>query len=313
MALAANVFSRAGEKEGEERMLDKLAGLQTKDGSLEGATVSVVGSGGDSLKIETTALAAMAWLRNPNYTQNVESAIQYLATVCKGGRFGSTQSTILALRAIVAYDLARAQPKAAGSLQLIVDGKPVGEPVVFTEDTQGAIELDSIGERLTPGKHQIQVVMEGGSSMPYSITADYNTLKPNSSQQCKLHLEVALADQRMGEGMATEADVTVINRSDERVPTPTAIIGIPAGLEVRHDQLKELVASGKIAAYEVRGREVVLYWLAMEAEQRVDLSVSLIAAIPGTYTAPASRAYLYYTDEHKVWSDGLTATISPKK
>ena len=51
----------------------------------------------------------------------------------------------------------------------------------------------------------------------------------------------------------------------------------------------------------------------MEAEQRVDLSISLIAAVPGTYTGPASRAYLYYTDEHKIWNDGLTATITPSK
>lgn len=313
MALAANVFSRAGEKEGEEHMLDKLAGRQASNGSVEGATVSVVGSGGESLRIETTSLAATAWLRNPKYTQNVERAIKYLAEVCKGGRFGSTQSTILALRAIVAYDKAHAKPTSPGTLQLIVDGKPVGDPVIFTNDTQGAIELASIGELLTVGNHQIQVVMEGGSDMPYSITADYNTLTPNSSQRCKLHLKVVLADSKIDEGVATEANVTVINKTDEKIPTPTAIIGIPAGLEVRHDQLKELVAAGKIAAYEVIGREVVLYWLGMEAEQRVDLSISLIAAVPGTYTGPASRAYLYYTDEHKIWNDGLTATITPSK
>ncbi|MDB4671914.1 hypothetical protein OAF34_07230, partial [Pirellulaceae bacterium] len=205
------------------------------------------------------------------------------------------------------------KPTSPGTLQLIVDGKPVGDPVIFTNDTQGAIELASIGELLTVGNHQIQVVMEGGSDMPYSITADYNTLTPNSSQRCKLHLKVVLADSKIDEGVATEANVTVINKTDEKIPTPTAIIGIPAGLEVRHDQLKELVAAGKIAAYEVIGREVVLYWLGMEAEQRVDLSISLIAAVPGTYTGPASRAYLYYTDEHKIWNDGLTATITPSK
>ncbi len=313
MALAANVFSRAGEKEGEEHMLDKLAGRQSDNGSLEGATVSVVGSGGESLRIETTSLAAIAWLRNPNYIQNVEKAIKYLAEVCKGGRFGSTQSTILALRAIVAYDKANVNPKTQGSLKLIVDGKLIGDPVVFTKNMQGSIELASISRFLTVGKHKIQVVMEGGSSMPYSITADYNTLTPNSSQQCKLHLEVALADSEIVEGLATEANLTVTNKTGETVPTPTAVIGIPAGLEVRHDQLKELVAAGKVAAYEVIGREVVLYWLGMEAEQRVDLSISLIAAVPGTYTGPASRAYLYYTDEHKVWNDGLTAKILPRK
>ena len=28
--------------------------------------------------------------------------------------------------------------------------------------------------------------------------------------------------------------------------------------------------------------------------------------------APASRAYLYYTDEHKHWVDGLSVTITAK-
>ena len=147
---------------------------------LRGATVSVVGSGGEALKIETTALAATAWLRNPAYSLNVERAIEYLSGVCKGGRFGSTQSTILALQAIVAYDQARAKPKAPGTLQLVVDGRPIGEPVAFTKDTQGAIELPSFSELLTEGKHKIQVVMTGDSEMPYSITADYHTLTPNS-------------------------------------------------------------------------------------------------------------------------------------
>ena len=313
MALAANVFSLAGDSDGEEHMLDKLAGLQASDGSLEGATVSVVGSGGEALKIETTALAATAWLRNSAYAPNVEHAIEYLSGVCKGGRFGSTQSTILALQAIVAYDQAHAKPKAAGTLQLVVDGRPVGKTVAFTKDTQGAIELPSFSELLTEGKHKIQVVMTGGSEMPYSITTDYNTLTPNSSDECKLHLEVALANRKVEEGANTEVNVSLFNTTSQKIPTPTAIIGIPGGLEVRHDQLKELVTAGKIAAYEVRGREVILYWLALEAEQRVDVPISLIAAIPGTYTGPASRAYLYYTDEHKIWCDGLTTKISPAK
>jgi len=30
-----------------------------------------------------------------------------------------------------------------------------------------------------------------------------------------------------------------------------AIVGLPGGLEPRHDQLKELVKAGRIAAYEV--------------------------------------------------------------
>ncbi len=311
-ALAANVFSLAGDHEGEEHMLDALAGKQGEDGSLEGATVSVVGSGGEALKIEATALAVMAWLKNPRYTEQAEKGIKYLAETCKSGRFGSTQSTVLALRAIVAYDKARAKPKADGSLQLVIDGQPVGEPVKFTKDDKGAIELPAFADHLTPGKHKVQVKMADGSQMPFSIAVNYHNLKPDSSEECKLHMQVALADEKITEGEVTEARVSVVNRTNETIPTPLAIVGIPGGMEVRHDQLKELVKAEKIAAYEVLGRDLVLYWRAMKAEERIDLPVTLVAAIPGKYTAPASRAYLYYTDEDKTWVDGLQAEITPR-
>lgn len=312
VALAANVLALAGDKEGVDHLLDKLAGKQQTNGSLNGATTSVIGSGGDALAIETTALAAMAWLKNPSYVSNVEKSIQYLAESCKGGRYGSTQSTILALRAIVAYDKSRANPTQPGSLQLVIDGTPTGDAVPFTKDTTGAIEIPVAADLFASGSHQVQVKMNGGSPMPYTVTVNYHSQTPNSADDCKLHLEVKLRDTKIVEGAATEANVVVVNRTGETVPTPIAIIGIPGGLEVRHDQLKELVKANKIAAYEVKGREVVLYWRSLDKEARVELPLSLIAAVPGSYTGPASRAYLYYTDELKQWADGVQVEIMPK-
>ena len=106
--------------------------------------------------------------------------------------------------------------------------------------------------------------------------------------------------------------IGLLHGPDKTIPTPIAIIGIPGGLEVRHDQLKELVKSGAVDAYEVIGRDVVLYWRAMKGGAGVDVPLSLVAAIPGTYSGPASRAYLYYTDEHKCWADPMKVTIAPK-
>jgi uncharacterized protein YfaS (alpha-2-macroglobulin family) len=311
MALAANVLGLAGDIEGQNHLLDKLAGMQTESGSLTGATRSVVGSGGASLEIETTALAVTAWLNNSRYVENVETSIKFLAENCKAGRFGSTQSTVLALRAIVAYDQYRAVPKAPGRAKLLVDGQQIGQAIVFNAKEQGAIELPEIAE-LTPGKHVVSIVMEDGSQMPYTIAFDFHRERPDSSADCQLHLEVDLGDTKLMEGTVTEANVTVINRSDSQVASPVAIVGIPGGLEVRHDQLKELVKSDKIAAYEVIGREVVLYWRVLDAEQRVEVPLSLIAEIPGDYTGPASRAYLYYTDEFKQWSNPLQVNIAAK-
>jgi hypothetical protein len=154
--------------------------------------------------------------------------------------------------------------------------------------------------------------MSDGSSLPYAVAVSYNSLTPASSEQCKLRIETSLKDSQIVEGLPSEANVTVTNVTDETLPTPIAIVGLPGGMEVRHDQLKELVKADRIAAYEVRGREVILYWRDMQPKQKISLPLSVVAAVPGTYTAPASRTYLYYTDEFKQWSPGMSVTITAK-
>jgi len=313
IALGANIAWLSDDAKTAKLLCNTLKDRQDKDGHVTGGKTTIVGSGGTSLKVETTALALLAWLENDAYAGSVEQGIKWLSEICKGGRYGSTQSTVLALRAILAYDEARAKPKAPGSIQLIVDGRKTGSAVAFDEKTEGAIELTDVAELLEPGKHVIELAMTGGSEMPCAVAVEYANEKPDSSEECKVRVAVALSSDKLQEGNVAEANVTVANTAeDEIIPTPIAIVGIPGGLEVRHDQLKELVKSGKIAAYEVLGREVVLYWRELKAEQKVDVPISLVAAIPGTYTGPASRAYLYYTDEHKNWADPVSVTVTPK-
>jgi hypothetical protein len=193
-----------------------------------------------------------------------------------------------------------------------VDSQPVGSAVTFDASTRGTIQLPDITELLGKGQRRIELRMTSGAPMPYSISVGYNALRPDSSKETQVALEVALAKATVAEGELLEANATVTSLSKEPLPTAIAIIGLPGGLEPRHDQLKELVKKGTIDSYEVLGREVVLYWRGMTPGQRIDVPLSLVAAVPGRYTGPASRAYLYYTDEHKVWVDGLQVTVTPK-
>jgi uncharacterized protein YfaS (alpha-2-macroglobulin family) len=309
-ALAANVASLADDRPAAASLMGRLASKQEKDGHVGGATGSIVGSGGEALDIETTALSTLAWLRDPSFAGNVERSVRYLAESCKGGRYGSTQSTVLALRAIVAYDRARARPKAPGSVRVYVDGQPVGSAVAFDAQTQGAIKLPDVSELLGGGKHRIELRMQSGSEMPYAVAVSYHAVKPDSSAQSKVALAVRIAKAELTEGELVEAYATVTNRTAELLPTTVAIVGVPGGLEPRHDQLKEIKKQGLIDAYEVIGRDVVLYWRGMKPGQVVQVPLSLVAAIPGRYTGPASRAYEYYTDEHKTWVDGMEVNIA---
>ena len=312
VALAANAFFIAGDTTEAKKLMDRLVSKQKPDGSVSDVTSSIVGSSGESLEVEGTSLATLAWLRDKKYAGNVERSIKFLADSCKAGRYGSTQATVLALRAIVTHDQQLSHPKVNGKVRMFVDGKPTGDWVVFNEKTPGELTLPSINDALTPGDHKIELRMDNGCQMPYAITASYHTFTPLSDKDCKLDMTVKSAQDKIVEGGSTELDVNVTNTSHEVIPNPIAIIGLPGGLEPRHDQLKELVKKQVIDAYEVRGREVVFYWRSMDSDARVHIPLSVIAAIPGTYTGPASRTYLYYTDEHKKWVDGVRVEITPK-
>ncbi len=308
MALAANILLDAGDKAAAGVVMDRIAGKQAADGRVEGAATSITRSGGQALEIETTSLAILAWLRSPAHTARVEKAMGWLTSACKGGAFGSTQSTVLALRAIVAYHAARATPKAPGTLTLAVNGKVVDE-VPFGSDRQGAIRFPAFADALKPGAHEIELRMVGGSEMPYSFVVRYRAMTPPSAPRCKLTLKTGLSKAEVREGETVDLRVELANATDEGLPMAVAIVGLPAGLEARPERLKELVKAGEIDAFETRGRQLVFYRRAMAPRETRKLSIDLVAAIPGRYTGPASRAYLYYTAEDTVWTPGLGVRI----
>lgn len=307
LALAANVLLDVGD-EAAAAALQRLADKQDADGSLRGANTSITRSGGESLVLETTSLAILAWLRAPSFSAQCARAMEFVLSACKGGRFGATQSTILALKAIVAWDASRASPGADGVARVMLDGRLVAS-AQFSASQSEPIVFPSFASALTAGDHRVSVEVDGGSAMPYSLQVRYNARTPATARSCKVRLATALARDEVREGEAVDLEVGVVNVSNDDAPMTVAIVGLPGGLETRPDQLKELVKEAKVDFVETRGRDVVLYFRGLSAGARKVLTLSLVAAVPGRYTGAASRAYLYYTDEEKHWVSPLAVRI----
>ena len=91
-----------------------------------------------------------------------------------------------------------------------------------------------------------------------------------------------------------------------------AIIGIPAGMKVPTDmkQLTDLREKGVISYFETRDRELILYWRELAPRKKIDLTLSLVCDVPGSYRGPASRAYLYYDADNKHWVEPLAVKIA---
>ncbi|MCF8281525.1 MAG: hypothetical protein K9J45_14075, partial [Bacteroidales bacterium] len=95
---------------------------------------------------------------------------------------------------------------------------------------------------------------------------------------------------------------SIINRAADAVPNPIAIVGIPAGLSVQPWQLKEMSDRKLFDFYEIKDSYVVFYFRGMGAGEVKNLNLDLKADVPGEYEAPASAAWLYYSNDAVVWS-----------
>jgi hypothetical protein len=302
LAMMSNTLNNFDDKR-EAEIMKQLLKVQKADGSFK-SDHSITRSGGKSLQIETTAIAVLALLKadKPNPVA-LNKAVQFLVT-SRGsyGGFGSTQGTVLALKALTEYAAASKKTEEAGTLQCFVDGK-----LVATKDyeagAKGTIEFTGLEKYLKEGKHKIKVQYKGTkTALPYTMAINYNTTLPKSSEQCNVDVAANLNAKSCKVGETVRLTTEVKNKHDKGMPMTMAVVGIPSGLSAQPWQLKELQEKGKIGFYEITDNYVVFYFRDMAPNAAHTINLDLKAEVPGSFEAPASSGYLYYTNEYKCWS-----------
>jgi len=268
----------------------------------------------------------LGWLkanRPGDFNAPVQKAVKWLGQQRGGyGGFGSTQSTILALKALIAFTRANKKSPEAGELKLFVADQLVAQKA-FPAGVQDALVLGvpEVEKHLKPGKNAIRVEITGKNVFPYTLTSIYRTLKPASADKLPVRLSTQLDRTAASEGESVHLTVRVENTEDKGQGMAVAIIGLPAGLTPPEDmkQLKDYALlrnngkeKGLIGAWELRGRELVLYWRDLAPDAKIELNLDLRGHVPGEYRGPASRAYLYYNADTKHWVEPLKVAIAAK-
>jgi len=310
LALAANtLFNVPARRKEALAAAARLAAMQSKEGHWTGADHSVTRSGGLNLDIETTALATMALMDADLYGERVRRAVDWLQNNRSGfGQWGATQATVLTLKALTLYTRNSRKTEASGSVTVIVNGKVAGE-TTYEKGHKDAIEID-VTPFVTDGHNRIEVIHEGKMEMPYSLLVEHRSSLPASSAESVVGLSTQLEATSVKMGDPVRLNVNVKNVSDKGQPMALARVGLPSGLTYQTWQLKQLREKGVIGFWETRGREVVLYFRDLAPSASIDIPLDLVATVPGHYRAPASSAYLYYTDEHKTWVEGVEVDIA---
>ena len=289
----------------------KLAKMQASSGAWTNADHSITRSGGLNLHVETTALAILALLKTEGYLEQARKGIAWLQNNRSGfGQWGATQSTVLALKAMIAFDNATRIAPSAGTVSLLIDGVVVGEQS-YDAARREAIVFSDFDNKLTPGKHKITLKSKSGQALPYSLAVEYRSNDPVSSESAVVDLKASLAKTQLKMGETVRLEAVIKNKTTTGQAMTLVRLGLPGGLTFQNWQLKELREKGQIAFFETRAREVILYFRDLKPSEIKKLAIDLVATVPGSYTAPASSAYLYYNDSHKTWAAPLAIQITP--
>ncbi|TWT92394.1 MG2 domain-containing protein [Stieleria varia] len=316
IALSAATLMNAGRVSVGEKLLNRLGELQADDGGLDGAT-TVVSSGGISRQVETTSLAILAWLKSKQHVERTRRATMWLlAHRQSGSGFGSTQATVLALKALVGAGKLLGN-NSSGSLQVQLGDETIGQASWSTIDSGDAIEIRGLGDellkRLSADRETESVALKllapGCESLAFSIDIVSHAETPISDASCPLKLttEFVGGDKAtsLTDGATATVRATLVNTTDAGQPMAVAVVGLPGGVEPKMEELDELQEAGQFDYYELRGRDVVFYWRTLEPSAKKTIDFTVTATVPGSYTGPASRTYLYYTAEAKNWTAPL--------
>ncbi len=312
LALVANALLLQKDSKRAATALEKLLPLQKANGAWVGKKTSITSSYGQAFEIETTSLTLLALLKSKtlqgfenlarlNTAAAIDKAARFLIGSRQYGSFGNTQSTILALKALIAHTKYSKQTAENGLIEIYVDNKKVATQN-YLAGRKESIKLENWQQSLTKGTHEIKVKYVGCKNpLPYSVGIQWHTNLPVSQNDCKVSLQTDLASKKTKVGETIRLTTTLQNKTAEGQPMTVAIVGIPAGLGLQAWQLKELQEKKVIDFYETTGNNVVFYYRQLLPNEKKTIHLDLKAEIAGEYEAAASAAFLYYTNELKTW------------
>eukprot|EP00347_Sterkiella_histriomuscorum_P000042 403377406 len=338
LALLSGSLINLNKKNIVSQYLDRLAQKQNMtSGAVQGAATSITSSCGQSLLIETTSLSLIAWLKHSRtqYAPNIEKGIKFLiSSISDGGRMGSTQSTILSLKALILYMEEYSGIQGKGKFNLYIDQKLV-KSLKFDEkqtDNQGSFDfandiqlfLNNYGSKLR--EHVIEIKIEELQSygevsqdfqLSYTLQIDYLDQHPASAPNPKIEFYLQLkeaASQGLTLGQSTLSTVTqhieIINTSKEPQGMVVAIISVPSCLKLDVNQFELLKQKGKFDSYEISSdlSQYTLYWTSIKPHDinskkfNKEADLTLVKQFDSENCQNrASVAYLYYDVENKIW------------
>lgn len=302
-AMVANALVAADKKDPAAiAALERLVEMKTEENGKVywKSTVSTICfTRGESANVEATALATIALLKSGRYPDVVGKALTYIIQAKDpNGTWGSTQATILSLKALL-ESMRSASDETSATVAVIVNGKEAGSFRITPEDSDVLRQVDC-KKFVREGENKIQIKFEGKGVPLYQISGRYyipwDKLSERQEQEL-ISIDVAFDRTQLAKDDILTSMVKVAYNKGGTADMVMVDLGTPPGFQVMAEDFETLLQKKVFQRYTITGRQVILYFDKLESRKPVEFTYRLKAKFPIRARTPKSTAYLYYNPE----------------
>ena len=257
---------------------------------------------GVSAAVETTGLAVQALLKQGSENAIAAKAMNFIvAKKDAGGTWGSTQATIMALRAML-LAAEKGGATAKGAVEVLLNGKVAGH-VTLTAQNNDLLHQFAFKDVDARAANAVEVRFDGEGSLAYQVAGRYFTpwnVKPAGEP---LSIEVSYDRTRLAPDQIATATATVRNNLPTSANMVMVDLGIPPGFDLLSEDLQDYrdksagLKSGRLEKYSLTPTQAVLYFDSIAARSEFKLPFRLRAKYPIHARTFESRVYEYYSPD----------------
>jgi hypothetical protein len=259
---------------------------------------------GSSAAVETTGLAVQALLKWGEASGVAGKALSYIAAKKDAsGAWGTTQATIMALRALL-LSTGKGAADVRGIVEITLNGKPV-EKLTLTPDNNDLLHQFALKGIDAKNANAIGIRFDGKGGLAYQVVGRYFVPWSEKPLSEPLSISVDYDRTRLAQDDIATATATVKNNMNKAAKMVMVDLGIPPGFDLLSEDLQEFQEKsagrkgGRLEKFSLTATQAILYFDSVASGGVVTVRYRLRAKYPIRARTFQSRVYEYYDPEVK--------------
>jgi alpha-2-macroglobulin-like protein len=254
---------------------------------------------GDSAAVETTGLAVQALLKWGQASEVSRKALAWIASKKDAtGAWGSTQSTIMALRAIL-LSTEKGAADVRGTVEISLNGRTV-QQVTLTPENNDLLHQFVFKNFDAKTAQNVEIRFNGKGGLAYQVAGRYFVPWTEKPANEPMSITVSYDRTKLAQDDVATATATVKNNLAKAANMVMVDLGIPPGFDLLSEDLQAYQEksagqkSGRLEKFSQTATQAILYFDSFAPGATVTLHYRLRAKYPIRARTFQSRVYEYY-------------------